>query len=218
MKGDKNRGEKLFEKLKQGDSFISGVQEIRLKSKIPADGFIGMKQMSNWYKNPSHAGKMESMVQDFLQKQGLPNNFWWWQKVIEYILSDGEIELIPNKLAGHEPFIEVNYEPRSRTGGTGILLYPGANKEELDKFYKNNKELIEPVVREGSTRKMRSRENTRVIQRIRELYTWPKKDLGAKYNEPRELLVARKLKEEGLGNYKPESVKRIYYKTKSIKR
>lgn len=77
MKGDKNRGEKLFEKLKQGDSFISGVQEIRLKSKIPADGFIGMKQMSNWYKNLSHARKMESMVQDFLQKQGLPNNFWW---------------------------------------------------------------------------------------------------------------------------------------------
>ena len=49
MKGDKNRGEKLFSKIVLGDKFQKGIQEIRAKSKIPEKGFSNIEELSKWY-------------------------------------------------------------------------------------------------------------------------------------------------------------------------
>lgn len=212
MKGDKNRGEKLFSKIVLGDKFQKGIQEIRTKSKIPEKGFSNIEEISKWYsKCKSSVEEMEKFTVRFLDKQDLPNNFWWWHKVIEYLLSNGDIKIYPDKLAGQEPFVEVSYENRARKKAVNFQLYSGATAQEIIKLFKENTII-------GENKKIRAREKSKVARRIMELWPKTKKELGGKYNEPKEILISRILKKEGAGHYEAENIKQIYYRTRKSKK
>jgi len=212
MKGDKNRGEKLFSKIVLGDKFQTGIQEIRTNCKIPEMGFSEIKDISRWYsKHKSFVEKMEKSTVQFLSKQDLPNNFWWWHKVIEHLLSNGKIKIYPDKLAGQEPFIEVSYKNRARQKAVNFELYFGATMQEVSKLFKENMIL-------GENKKIRAREKSGVASRIIELWPKTKKELGGNYDESKEILISRILKKEGAGHYEAENIKQIYYRTRKSKK
>ena len=210
---------KLFIKIVSGDKFQKGIERIRAKSKIDGGGFSNEKRLFNWYsKHKSSVKTMEKLSTKFISELGVPSIFWWWHKVIGYVLSNGKIKIYPDRLRGHDPFIEIGYEERSRTGRTDLQLYSGVTKEELKKFCKTNWDLIDPVLRQGFAKKIRSRENPKVVKRIMELWSKTKKELGEKYNEAKEVLISRILKQEGFGHYESENVKQIYYRMRKSKR
>jgi len=218
MKGDNIRGEKLFQKMILGDKFRNSLKILRTKIKVNEQGFSDEKSISEWYsKHGPSARKMDKLITIFIQEQDVPDNWWWRHKITEYILSNGVIKIFPFSWKGKSPFIEINYEYRARFGRVDLQLYRGVTQQEVSNFYRINKLLIEPPLREGSTKKIRGKEIIKVSNRINELWNKTKKELGGKYNESKEILISRKLREEEL-YYEPENIKQIYYRTKHLKR
>jgi len=217
MKGDKNRGEKLFAKIVSGDKFQQGVFDIRsnLKINIPENGY---EETPKRY-SERVSKKLDKLISLFLKEQNLSENTWWNKKIFEYILFNGKIEIHPPLSPTQQPFIEVIHKKNIRNAFTDLRLFPGITQKEIISFIKDkdNWKFIKPIYRLGTTEKIRSVENPRLKALIDGQWDKSRKELGMVHDESKEILICRILKEE-YPSLSSENVKAIHYRSKRKQR
>ncbi|MCX6735798.1 MAG: hypothetical protein NTZ13_01820 [Candidatus Parcubacteria bacterium] len=201
MKGDTNklsRGEKLFQRISQGEKFTHLVENIRKNYKISTEGFSFQEDITDWYAQHSSgvgSGDYEEFkdeINKLLMKNALPVNQWWWTRATTHILSGDKVSFLPPLHSFQHPFVEMMDKHVGRDGSyTDIRLYEGAVQRDMDDFMSENWGRMKPSYRVGTIQKIR-KESPVDIEINKEadfLLRHSKSDLGIK-NTTKEIAVS----------------------------
>lgn len=230
-KGDKNRGEKLLQKLIPGTKFQDGIQFIRKENNIPPKGFSDKPSVGKWYterqsifeEETAALADFKAEIRDFLIDQALPINAWWECKITEYVLADGNLELIP-LLPGIAPFVEMNKpNPTKRGSYTDLRIYEGATQRDVREFLSLHWHRVKPSYRVGTHKNIRKEKNPKANDHAVAIYDLPKSKRRkmASTNElmatTKEIEVSRILKKTG-SSKSGDGARAIKYRRKNAKR
>lgn len=212
-RGEKNRGEKLFEKLMYSDKFQEGISFIRKKLSIPIKG--GRKDVFDWYSKSYKPNELIILIENFLQKQKLPNNDWWKQKIIEYLFFNGKYSFLPRTYPT-TPFIEIVSRNKNYVD---LRIYDGAAVSDVKNFIEKNWDITKPPHDINTSKSIQPQRNHKIDKELIKLWNTPKENLGTD-TKSKEILVGRSLKgkfKKG-GKFDFEAVKMRAYRKKHAKR
>lgn len=228
MKGDKggiSRGEKLFQKISQGDKFKKGVEEIRRQNIISDFGFSYKEYIRDWYGGttliPIHRerfNKFKEQIDRLLRQSALPLNSWWRHRVITFIISGDKMSFLPKLHDFQQPFVELINHHVSRDGSyNDIRIYERATQDDVRDFVSKNWKQIRPSYRVGTLKKVR-KENPKDIEINREaveLMRMSKKELGTR--NIKEITISKHLSKKYGKGVSSDAVKARTYRTKNKK-
>jgi len=152
---NKNRGDKLFKKIIYSNKVQKEIRKIRHNFNIPNQGFALGKDIYDWYQKYYFDLKDEFLneIHLFLCSNILPDNDWWFKKIIEYVLSGGKIIFLPRTYPV-DPFVEVTDRVNGRNDCSYINLriYEGASQRDIIEFIKSNWKFVKPPHRVGTSK------------------------------------------------------------------
>jgi len=222
---NKNRGEKLFEKLVYSNFFVENLKALRDKSGIEENGYDSMKKIYNWYSlkyNASEAirNDFNAFVFLFLEKQKLPNNEWWQQKIVEHILSSGKFMFLP-RTHPTAPFVAlVGGNKAGQEPYTDLRIYERAVQKDIIDFIKDPRtwRFVNPGKRKGLGKIIQPERDPQTTKEIMKLWEKSKKELADElkmYDIPKESLLSIKMHNEKKGEIAGDNIKmRVWRKKK----
>ncbi len=222
MKGDKNRGEILFDKMAYNVEFQKAIRELRGKFNIPADGFSDIKGVFSWYSGQlglkQDLDNFTKHVSAVLNKQALPNNEWWKQKILEHILANGKFSFLPRRICPVNPFVEVSKRITNKSGAyTDLRIYEGISQREIIEYIKRNWTKLKPSYRVGTAKIVQPERDPERGRRIVEIWSKPRKELGPD-NVTKEILIKRQIEKEFGKSPEFEAIKMRAHRKRHSKR
>lgn len=203
MKGDQggiSRGEKLFQRVSQGDKFKKEItkiteefeKEIGKFSYSPFKPLLGTQERSD---------KFRKEADGILKRSGLPINAWWRRRLITFILTDDKKGFLPPLQDFETPFIElVNHHVERDGSYNDIRFYEGVAQSDVKEFMARNWKYMEPSYREGTAQKIRgqSKKDIEILDEANRLMKLSRQELGIKKGmvTTKELAVTGKLYEK----------------------
>ncbi len=211
MKGDKNRGDKLFDKLIYSVEFQKEVKNIRDQLGIPDAGFLNIKGVYSWYSKGEN--DLIELVSSLLKKQALPKSEWWQQKMIEYIIANGRFSFLPRTYPTG-PFAET---ANRHISSVDLRIYEGTSQREVVDFIKKNWNKIKPAYRAGTAKIVQPERDPEIGRRIVEIWSKQRKELGPK-DTAKEILIKRQIEKEFGKSPDFEAIKMRAYRKRHSKR
>ena len=203
MKGDQggiSRGEKLFQRVSQGDKFKNEIEKIR-------EGFE--KEIREFLYSPfkpllgtqERSDKFRKEVDGILKRSAFPLNAWWRRRLITYILTNDKEDFLPLLQDFETPFIEfVNHHVERDGSYNDLRFYEGVAQSDVKEFMSKNWKYMEPSYREGTTQKIRgqSKKDIEILDEANRLMKLSRRELGIKkgMTTTKELAVTGKLYEK----------------------
>ncbi len=176
LKGDE-RALKQLERLKGNNLFEKSIQAIRNVFDIPiANGFDTKKKVYKWYgeKYPDRQDALKIVLSYFLTDViQLPDNTWWQQKILNYILMPSEDIL--SVVTYIWPYVEI--QDRHGIQYTDLRVYKGASKDEVIAFVTKKWKSVRPPLVVGGQRAIRKDADSALNLRAKELSKMRKSEL-----------------------------------------
>jgi hypothetical protein len=176
LKGDE-RAIKQLERLKGTNLFEKSIQAIRSAFDIPiANGFDTKEKVHKWYQEKylERRDALLIVLSYFLNNIiKLPDNTWWQQKILNYILmpSDDILSMITYVW----PYVEV--QEKKDDLYTDLRIYKGASKDEVRDFVIQKWTSIRLPLVVGGHRAIRKDANYALTRRAKELSKMKKSEL-----------------------------------------
>ena len=219
-KGDISRGEKLFQKVSQGDKFKKIIEENmrEFQKEIRSFSYSLYKPLMG---TPEKSIEFNKRIDLILEKNALPINAWWQRRLKTFILFKDKKDLLPVLWSFQTAFIDiVNHYVQPDGSYNDIRLYEGVSQMDVRDFMMENWKLMKPSYRVGTTQKIR-KQSTREIRMLKDagrLMKNSKEKLGIPKKVPKDIYVSTKMNKKYGGRVSNENLLAKLYRTKKKKR
>lgn len=228
MKGD-NRGEKQWDKKSKTKLFTKGIEKIRNDFLVEENGFSDIEKLAKWHKDffIKREKKFYDEMIEFLIKNNLPSNPWWWNKTMEHIIMNGKIKPWINLSGLTHPFIEIigaSIPSEGMKSGfyTDLRIYEGVAWRDMEDFVKKNWEKsIKPQHKLGVAKKLQPERRADINTEILELSKKSKMELSGKKHSDymlKEEIIAEKINKKYGKNLSCSSIKKQLNRIRNRKR
>lgn len=203
MKGDQgdiSRGEKLFQRVSQGDKFKKEIGKItkEFEKEIGEFSYSPFKPLLD---TQEQSDKFRKEVDGILRRSGFPINTWWRRRLITFTLTGDKKDFLPPLQDFETPFIElVNHHVERDGSYNDLRFYEGIAQSDVKEFVARNWKYMEPSYRKGTTQKIRgqSKKDIEILDEANRLMKLSRQELGIKkgMTTTKEIVVTGKLYEK----------------------